>query len=280
MRVGAVEIHALLLVTALGLAYHSWTADDAPPPAQEELAIWDLGATPIDSMQYLAGKRTLTIERKSDEQGSYLWGVSVREQNKGNTVTREFRVNEKGKESFEKLKKPMAKRSLGQLSEADLKEMKLAEPEATIELKAGAETKRLFVGMGAYGGGLKYVREAQSGTVYVLEAKALDDLRWGDSRMVERELLGFKLNQVARVDLTADKKQRSWNTADTKHESATTWLGKLFRLRVVQYVGKNENIHAVDGKTVESTSVMQVILSTQDGQSNTLKLIRVGDGKR
>jgi hypothetical protein len=280
MRFGSVEIHATLLAVALVLAFQSWTAEDVPVAPTEEIAVWDLRASSVDSIKFLTGKRSLTIERRSDSSGEYLWGVSVRTLNKGKKVTRLFRINSKGTEVFEQLKKLMAKRSLGVLSDETLKEMKLmGDDVARIEVKAGNQSRELRIGMGAYGGGLKYIQEPKSGTVYVIDAKVLDDLRWGDSRMVEREIVSFKTDQVAKVDLSAGEKQRSWTTAELKNDVTDTWLRKLLRLRVVQYVGKDENIREVDGKSMEATPVLQVVLTSVDDTRNTLKLIRIGKAK-
>jgi hypothetical protein len=280
MRFGSVEIHATLLAVALVLAFQSWTAEDVPVAPSEEIVVWDLPASSVDSIKFLTGKRSLTIERRSDSSGEYLWGVSVRTLDKGKKVTRPFRINSKGTEVFEQLKKLMAKRSLGVLSDEMLKEMKLTGDDvARIEVKAGNQSRELRIGMGAYGGGLKYIQEPKSGTVYVIDAKVLDDLRWGDSRMVEREIVSFKTDQVVKVDLSAGEKQRSWTTAELKNDVTDTWLRKLLRLRVVQYVGKDENIREVDGKSMEATPVLQVVLTSVDDTRNTLKLIRIGEAK-
>jgi hypothetical protein len=280
MRFGSVEIHATLLAVALVLAFQSWTAEDVPVAPSEEIVVWDLPASSVDSIKFLTGKRSLTIERRSDSSGEYLWGVSVRTLDKGKKVTRPFRINSKGTEVFEQLKKLMAKRSLGVLSDEMLKEMKLTGDDvARIEVKAGNQSRELRIGMGAYGGGLKYIQEPKSGTVYVIDAKVLDDLRWGDSRMVEREIVSFKTDQVVKVDLSAGEKQRSWTTAELKNDVTDTWLRKLLRLRVLQYVGKDENIREVDGKSMEATPVLQVVLTSVDDTRNTLKLIRIGEAK-
>ena len=210
---------------------------------------------------------------------------------------KQFRANKKATEVFASLIRPVAKRALGSLDAAQIEEVQLKEPEATIEITASSgATKHLEVGMLAYGGGLRYVRDPDAGVTYVVEAKLVDDLKWGDSRLVERDLHAFKLKDLTAFAIKAGERSREfartgdadaskpqWRAPETPEgevdETAATWLGKLWRLRADRYVKDGEDVTKQGETTNAEVKVLRIDFQAKDGQSGHLELSRYGEGK-
>jgi len=195
---------------------------------------------------------------------------------KTETVTKAFRGNAKADELLAALRALKAKRSLGTMTDDQLDELKLKSPEASLVVTTGEATHRLDIGMAAYGGGLRYVRNPDNGTVFAMKANHVDNLRWADSRLVERELFGFIKEQIKGMTVTSATGKQAWDTLD---EAAQTWLSKLFRLKVTRYVPQEENWREVDGKSIVPITVASVTLVPKDGTPETLTIARIGEGK-
>ncbi len=129
--------------------------------------------------------------------------------------------------------------------------------------------------MMAYGGGLRYVRDPEAGVAYVVEAKLVDDLKWADSRLVERALHTFKADDVATFTVTAKGETKAF-TRETD-DTAGTWLGKLFRLRADRYVAPDDNLHNLEGDVAE-VEVLKASMKTADGEAGDMRLTRFGEG--
>lgn len=202
--------------------------------------------------------------------------------------TKVFRANDRALELLDSLAKPKAKRSLGPPTPEQLEELKLKAPEGVVTVTAGGKTKTLQVGMMAYGGGLRYVRDAEAGVAYVVEAKLVDDLKWADSRLVERALHTFKAEDVTTFTVTSGGAAPGPGTgpgpAETKSftretdDTAATWLGKLFRLRADRYVAEGEKLHNLEGDDVQEIEVAVVKMKTHEGAGGELRLTRFGEG--
>lgn len=204
---------------------------------------------------------------------------------KPDVETKVFRVNDRGGELLTSFARPTAKRSLGKPADADLAELELAAPEGRIVVTAGGVDRTLEVGMMAYGGGLRYVRDAGSGVVWVLEAKLVDDLKWADSRLVERALHAFEEKDVRQFQVSAPggggprvfTRSGEGDKAVWDDETAGTWLGKLFRLRADRYVAPDDKLHNFVDDVVE-TSVLDATFQTAEGKQGNIQLTRFGDG--
>ena len=327
MRFGGPEAHGLLLVAALVLAWFSWTAGEQEP-ASSEVPVWDLGAGEIVEVVYHDDDREVALEKKSGETGdaAALWAKTLRKRKEQaepdktepdktepektepdkteaeakkpaprKPEIKEFRVNDKGEKAVERLRKPMAKRALGKLDPDREDELGLRDPEGTLTVRADSKTRSLQVGATAFGGGLRYVRDAETGGAFVVEAALVDDFRWADARLVERELHAFGKDDLTGFSIERGESRKGWTkkpadegdvplwieagaaSADAD-ESAATWLSKLFRLRAHRYVRDSEDVEDVVAARSEEARVLRVALSAGE-KKGYLDLRKVGEDK-
>jgi len=143
-----------------------------------------------------------------------------------------------------------ALRALGKIPEDRAAEFGLADPEGTLTVTIGGVERKLVLGATTPGGGDRYVREPQTGETYVIDGAAVRDLDTAESRLVERELHGWKEAEVSTAELSAGGKKRQivrggpegkrfWAdpaAADQKDETAANFMSKLDRLRPTDYV--------------------------------------------
>ena len=147
----------------------------------------------------------------------------------------------------------------------------------------------------AYGGGMRYVRDPRSGAAFVLDSKLVDDLKWADSRLVERDLHAFSAKEVTQFTVTSGERSRGfvregeegqevWKDAAAPEgegdETAGTWLGKLFRLRADRYLRDDDPLHPDEALAkTEPVPVLRVEVSAAEGAAGYLELSRVGEAR-
>ncbi|MDI1474956.1 DUF4340 domain-containing protein [Polyangium sp. y55x31] len=275
MNVGrGLFVHVGLFVLASVSAVAVWTRDEQPKAlVQTEATVWPGRPADVAKVVFEGKNRKVSLESKSDKLGAYYLGTLEREATPppatpdagapppapGGSTKTEFvgvGVAQKLVESLAPLK---ALRALGRIPEDRAAEFGLAEPEGTLTVTIGGAERKLVLGGTTPGGGDRYVREPQTGETYVIDGGAMRDLDTAESRLVERELHGWKEAEVSTAELSAGGKKRQivrggpegkrfWadpGAADQKDETAANFMAKLDRLRPTDYVtsepaGKNE----------------------------------------
>lgn len=145
-------------------------------------------------------------------------------------------------------------RSLGKLDPARYAEFGFdaAEP-ARVKVLVGGATRELIFGGKTPGGQDLYVRTAEGDQTFVVDGQIARDLEAAESRLLERSLHAWEDDDALSAKVTVGQQSRqlgrspekksSWgdpaNLAE-KDETATNWMTKLERLRIVQYVEKAE----------------------------------------
>jgi hypothetical protein len=145
-------------------------------------------------------------------------------------------------------------RSLGKLDPARNAEFGFDGAElARVKLVVGGTARELVFGGKTPGGQDVYVRTADGDQTYVVDGQIARDLEAAESRLLERALHSWDDDDALKAKVTVGEQVRTlgrnpdkksfWadpaNLAE-KDETATNWLTKLERLRVVQYVEKPE----------------------------------------
>ncbi|MDI1444286.1 DUF4340 domain-containing protein [Polyangium sp. 6x1] len=258
-------VHVGLFVLASASAVAVWTRDEQPKAlVQTEATVWPGRPADVTKVVFEGKNRKVSLESKSDKLGAYYLGTLEREATPppappdagapppapaGKTTT-EFvgvGVAQKLVESLAPLK---ALRALGRIPEDRAAEFGLAEPEGTLTVTLSGAERKLVLGGTTPGGGDRYVREPQTGETYVIDGGAVRDLDTAESRLVERELHGWKEAEVSTAELSAGGKKRQivrggpegkrfWAdpaAADQKDETAANFMAKLDRLRPTDYV--------------------------------------------
>lgn len=132
---------------------------------------------------------------------------------------------------------------------------------ATIEVVRASGPLTLTVGGETYGSKHRYVQH--DGSIYLIEVETLRPLQSAASRLVERSLFPFEESDIEQVDVTLpdgaayafvqqnrdDRAKAYWarqDSLDQEDGTVGTWLGKVFKLRLREYVDEAE----VEGELV------------------------------
>ena len=122
---------------------------------------------------------------------------------------------------------------------------------ATIEIGRGSGPLTLTVGGETYGKKDRYVQ--YNGKTYLVEDATLRPLQFASSRLIERSLFPYQESDIEKVDVALpggktlsyvqqnrdDRAQAFWAAAgapDKEDEVGGTWLGKVFKLKLRDYV--------------------------------------------
>jgi hypothetical protein len=68
---------SVALVVALIGAYFAWTDEDVEPESDEAVAVYTAGTDDLAKLVWESKEHSVTVERKTDARGSYLWVTAV-----------------------------------------------------------------------------------------------------------------------------------------------------------------------------------------------------------
>lgn len=166
-------------------------------------------------------------------------------------LRRTFLGNDIATQLWTDLSPLVALRDLGRADALDPAALGFDEPSATLVVHRASGPLELTIGGETYGSRDRYVRH--DGRVLLVDDVTLRPLIYANARLTERALQPLSEKDVVRVDLTdsegrsatlvqvnaSDPAKAFWarsDAADTPDPAAGTWLGKMFRLRLLQYV--------------------------------------------
>lgn len=168
--------------------------------------------------------------------------------------TAAFKGNEAAEKLWESFSPLHGLRDFGPLDDHDASVFGLDEPTATLTIGRRSGQVELVLGGETYGSKDRYVQ--YDGRTYLVDDASLRPLQYGKTRLVDRELLPYKEADAAEVLVVAGSQQLAlvqenkddrgaayWAQADTPEtadDAAGTWLGKVFRMRVQNYVSPDE----------------------------------------
>lgn len=255
--------HAALLVAALAFAYQTWTRDEAAIRSTGSVTLWDENPDNIVTITYGDRRKSLVVDRRSDELGSYLWGVrQSRPRAPGEAAasqpsgaipdTIQFLVGqEEGNELLATLATPQAVRDLGIAVDTLKDDYGLAEDTALVSVQFGDRVRELVIGGSVFGSGDRYALDPTSGHVYVLPGAMMNLLAGADVTLTERRLHDFRPERVASLSLTTPTGQRSmvltaagvagqyfWAAPETPNEpdqTFTNFMGRLDELWITDF---------------------------------------------
>lgn len=298
----AILLYATALVLSLGAAYRVWTA---PPETDEGESVTVLAgsADELESVHYRSDKLDLVITMQEDELGRYGW---VRAEPLGDAPEPppsddphapppepaadaaravEFKAGKNAKTTLDGLMPLVAKRTLEGVTDDKLGELGLAEPTATLEIqRRGREAKAFEIGGNVYGGANVYLRDPETGKIYVLDAKVIKPLQAGKTTLPEKDLIGAERAKVVGLrvlagDASAAFQQHNpddpdavfWSSAGEAqaNETAAAWIDKLLRMQAVRYVQADETpaqLETVFAYEVTTTNRKTVTVEVQRGQ--------------
>jgi hypothetical protein len=267
-------LHGGLLVVAAGLAYSVWSKDEPAPEKQQALVdVWGGSQASFTKLSFEGKTRKVRLEGQKDALGYYYVTTVDKEEapppdphagvpnaplkapdgseTKPKKETTRF-VSVKAGETLVKALAPLqAVRAVGKVEANRNEEFGLDKPEGTLKVTIDGKEHVLVIGGTTPGGSERYARYQSSGEVFAISGDIAQSLMFGDSRLPERELHGFKNDEVSKVRLQKAGKSRElvrvkdknegWGdpSAPTKQdETAGNWMSKLGRLRGSEFIEK------------------------------------------
>ena len=258
-------VHVGLLVVAGGLALAVSTTAASHSERGKELRVevWPGKPSQLERIEW-DGKSQVSLEAHRDKIGTWYVGKLTKrvqvlkpgpeeqESKKPEAPkeeTKSFVSVSAAKPLVEALAPLRAYRALGKLDEGRKEEFGFKEPEGTLHVTVGGRQHSLLVGGATPGGGDRYAEDLGSNTLYAISGDVIKNLTFADTRLFERELHDFDLDDIngltvshggaKRVLTRIAGKSDSWgSTNDAPDETASNWVGLLNRLKPSEYLDK------------------------------------------
>jgi Domain of unknown function (DUF4340) len=265
-------LHGALLVVTAGLAYSVWNKDEPLPEKQQAMVdVWGGSQASFTKLSFESKTRKVRLEGQKDALGFYYVGTVDKEDappadphagvagaplkapdaKEPKKEPSRF-VSVKAAETLVKSLAPLqAVRAVGKVEAGRNEEFGLDKPEGTLKVTIDGKEHVLVIGGTTPGGSERYARYQNSGEVFAISGDIAQSLMFGDSRLPEHELHGFKNDEVTKVRLQKGGKSREllrvkdknegWGDAASptkQDETAGNWMSKLGRLRGSDFVEK------------------------------------------
>ncbi len=258
-------VYALALAAALVWAYGAWTSDETPDDGQsvEILGGKKEGLTRVG---YDSENLTVSVTMFEDELGRYAWArvepkttvPSVEDPDSpiARGEPEEFKVGVNGDKLLEGVAPFRAKRILEGVEDHQLAELGLEPPEATLTIeREGRDAKTYDLSSKGFGGVNVYVRDRDTATIYIVDAKVLSPLKTASRTLPDRALHDLEPKDIESVTVSEGSRSTTWeqkNADDPKaafwakdgedlgNEAAKAWLDKALNLKVARYLQADE----------------------------------------
>jgi len=264
MTLKQVAVQAALALGALGLAYTTWQR--SPELLADEVVVLDAGKNDLVSVRFEDQEKSTLVElaRTSDGSGPFISvrlgpqeqpavGKNPTEPAK-RTPERLVRGSDAADKLFASFAPMRASRGLGVLTADKLKTLGLdsAKKRITLVLRNG---QRTFTMVPAPPGGTDpYLRDDQSGQVYLVSRSFLSDFQSAASLLVERHVHTFRLEEADRLAVTMGGTRREYlishsegsvllapaNAPDKPDSAFKTWHDRVFSAWPSEVLGKDE----------------------------------------
>lgn len=260
-RAWGIGVHLGLLVVAAGLALYMSgrtveSTNSATGPATD---LWRVEPGQLSRVELESPDKRVILLPKRDGAGEYSV-ITVESLTKPDNLDAGVASAPTIKQfisidAAEKVKQALARfrvlRTIGKVDQRRAAEFGLDKPEGTLRITILGGIRVFTIGSSTPGGGNYYARDEQSGSVQVAVGEPISSMLYADSRMVERDLHGFKSDEPSRVAIVMGQKSRelarvpnkpgAWadlQNSAKEDETATNWMSKLAQLRVAAYAEK------------------------------------------
>jgi hypothetical protein len=182
----------------------------------------------------------------------------------------------------------VAVRALGEVAPEKLADLELEAPESWVEITRKGKVRRLEVGGESYGTRDFYVRDTETGKLYLVDADVFRPLKYAKSRLPDRRLtelegediVGVVLqSESGRVEMThvnrQDEDAAYWaNVEDPEApvELYANWLDKALRLKGLEYVSEQE-------LPEDLRPAFEVSFVPEEGAAQTLRVFEALDAE-
>ncbi len=287
----SVLAHAILALGGLTLAYLVWT-DEGPTADVDEVELVDCDPEDVSAVELRTDDKhvTVTIDRDGDDLLARV--VVVRHREGGDDETQEFvaSIDSLG-DWLEQVAPLRARRTLGDLDDAQLEEIGLAESPGSFALTCGGTTHTFQIGGRAYGSGDRYARLESGGPVHLLGTERLQAIESAEFQLMERRLHTFEWTAVTELRLEAwgasktllqrnriDAENAEWvdrASPDRRNEVYGNWLSRYARVRVQRYLPPDEEPGSDLDEPAAAEPVMRLVMQGEDGELGHMEMRRV-----
>ncbi|MCP4807718.1 MAG: DUF4340 domain-containing protein [Proteobacteria bacterium] len=303
------------LTVSLVASYLSWTAEEGTD-ADDSIVMLDADVGDLESISWDGEKLDVEVIAKSDPRGDYWWVTTTETRRvpskKSHTEPDEalddpeaeetpaeeleeyedtvkvFKAGKAATDLAESLAPLEAARVLADVGEDRYEDFGLVEPDATlVVVRKGKDPRTFKVGGEAYGTRDRYVL-SDDGKVYLVDQDLLRPLKYGTTRLPDRDLHDDESKDLTNVTLTTvcpdeldsdcvdatveltqhnaqDAANAYWAVGDGEEsETAQAWLDKALALKSSGYVQKGD-------EPTELTLRLQLLVATGD-QTTTIEI--------
>ncbi len=193
----ALKAHLALFVAAVIGALLTWMRDTTSdidaglPPA------WERDTIQVASVHYTAPEMEVRIERRTDDDGVFLWAIEVKGADAPDTL--EYPVGIPGHTLVGRLAALRPIRDLGVLTPETQQRFGLNAASERVDVRFTDEERVLMVGDSAFGGSDRYAIEPATSQGYVIGGDITRPLAIGEGALRERWLHRFADADVATV---------------------------------------------------------------------------------
>lgn len=273
-------IHGVALVLASGLAWQTWTDEEAPTTlTRDRVQVWSANVDQLESMRFESEKRTVDVLVHEDENGRW-YEVRVDREVPGKTPRthhgphgaggappaepaaerkkQAFVSVTEGNELAESLAPLMALRAVGRIEGEREKEFGFDQSPGKLVVRIAGKQHTLVLGGVTPGGADRYARVQETGEVFAVPGDLVRRFEQAENRLFERQLQSFGEQEPDRVRIVQGDRSRELVAVEGKlggwadpsapkeqDETASNWMGKLGKLRAMSYL---EGPKAIEGQ--------------------------------
>jgi hypothetical protein len=302
----SIALHGGLLLALLGGAWMSWTAEPGVD-LDGKVLVMEGEAGDIEVISWKTEKDGAVIEIKEDGRGSYAWVTYTKQERKTlkhpehgpdaaqedgpdeapteeyETTTQVFKAGDKVDALVGDLSPLVALRKLVDVDEDKLAAIGLDAPTDSLIVTRAGKARSFDLGGEAYGTRDRYVRDQDSGHIYLVDDDVFRPLKYARTRLPDRTLTPFVKADVTAATLEdadgavleavqlnpQDKAQAAWVRAadpEALDEQLQTWMDKALNLKSTSYAGPDSQPEALElrfkltlstGTATESIEVLQ-----------------------
>ena len=262
-----VAVQGGLALGALVLAYLTWQR--SPELAPDEVFVVDLGKSDLVSARFDDQEKSTWVElgRSSDESGPFISvHLGPQEQPAARKPLKEAKAEDKktpdrmvrGSDAAEKLFAnftPLrASRNLGILGPEKLKALGLDSAKKRITLVLRKGNRSFTIAPAPAGASEPYLRDEQTGQVYLVARSLLSDFQTAATLLVDRHMHTFRLEEADRIAVSQGTTRREYlvshgeqgvrlapaSAPDKPDAAFKTWHDRVFATWPIEVLGKDE----------------------------------------
>lgn len=191
------RIHIILFALAAIGALLTWTRDRSFDEDETIMRVWDRDSADVRLVHYRTGEIDLRIERRTDQDGDFLWGTQIAGTDGPDTL--DFPIGPAGRGLVARISRLRTLREMGPLSPEMANELGIDGSIQRLLVRFTDEDRELILGDSVFGLPDQYAFEPATGLGYVLPRQVVQPLANGEGHVRERWVHHFALEDVAEV---------------------------------------------------------------------------------